>query len=142
MAKVHMKRIEIITLITDAKSVVERLRCGVVDLIQYQPTDGADKFEKIDATQSISLLSGTRLLCNKRDVLNGMFRKNSLLSSFSPESALQPRNLQKWLIIPSQVCAKLMIISLDRQIDEHRVNLKSLYNAIEALESWRPLGCP
>jgi V/A-type H+-transporting ATPase subunit I len=146
MAKVHMKRIEIITLITDAKSVVERLqRRGVVDLIQYQPTDGADKFEKIDATQSISLFErNSSTVQQALDVLNEYVpEKNSLLSSFSPRIGITTAEFAKMADNTESSMRKAYeIISLDRKIDEHRVNLKSLYNAIEALESWRPLGVP
>ncbi len=146
MAKVHMKHIEIITLITDAKSVVERLqRRGVVDLIQYQSTDELDQFEKIDATQSINLFERNSSTVHQAlAVLNKYVPENkSLLSSFSPRIGITTAEFAKMAenVEPS-MRKSYEIISLDRKIDEHRINLKSLYNAIEALESWRMLEVP
>lgn len=143
MAKVHMKRVEIITLITDAKSVVERLqRRGVIDLIQYQSSDGSDKFEKIDADQSIKLFERNSSTVHQALALLDEYvpEKKPLLSSLSPRTGITTAEFAKMAenVEPS-IRKAYDIIALDRKIDEHRVNLKSLCNAIDALKSWHTL---
>ena len=82
-----MKRIEIISLLTDGKSIIERLqRRGVVDLLQYEIPDDQNGIEKIDTSPSIQLFERNSAAVRQALAILNEYspEKQSIMASFEP----------------------------------------------------------
>ncbi|MDD2363135.1 MAG: V-type ATP synthase subunit I [Oscillospiraceae bacterium] len=146
MAKVPMKRIEIITLLTDGKSVIERLqRRGVVDIMQYQGEDGQQKIEKVSTEQSVQIFEKNASIIDQAiTVLDGYSpEKKSLLSAFEPRAAVTTEQFGE-MALKAEESIRISndIISLSQKIKENRASLKANNQYRASLESWRELEVP
>ena len=146
MAKVHMKRIEIIALLTDGKSVVERLqRRGAVDLLQYEETGDGKKAERISTGQSVQIFEKNAALVKQALAVLEEYapQKKPLLSSFEPRTAISTEQFEA---MASKAEASIIksneLTKLAQKISENKAGLKSNRQYAELLESWRALEVP
>ncbi|MDD4546260.1 MAG: V-type ATP synthase subunit I [Oscillospiraceae bacterium] len=140
MAKVPMKRIEIIALLTDGKSVIERLqRRGVVDIMQYQGENDHHKVEKFNTEQSVRIFEKNASIINQALAVLDEYspEKKSLLSAFEPRTAITTDRFEELASKAEEsISVSNEIIALSQKVKENRASLKSNIQYRSSLESW------
>ena len=140
MAKVRMKRIEIISLLTDGKSIIERLqRRGVVDLLQYEIPDDQNGIEKIDTSPSIQLFERNSAAVRQALAILNEYspEKQSIMASFEPRTAISTAEFGE-MAEKTEMSIRTAneIIKLNQKINENKASLKARIQYAESLEAW------
>ena len=146
MAKVRMKRIEIISLLTDGKSIIERLqRRGVVDLLQYEIPDDQNGIEKIDTSPSIQLFERNSAAVRQALAILNEYspEKQSIMASFEPRTAISTAEFGE-MAEKTEMSIRTAneIIKLNQKINENKASLKARIQYAESLEAWSFLEVP
>ncbi len=143
MAKVSMKHIEIIALLTDGKSVVELLqRRGIVDLTQYENTEQQKGIDTFDTSQSIQLFERNSTTVQQSLAILDEYapEKKSLLTSFEPRTPISTQEFEELAEKADQIIHNAYELQrIHQKISENRANLKARIQYAESLESWRTL---
>ena len=144
MAVLQMQKVSICALKRDRKEILEKLQSlGVMEI--FQLPDEEEGFEKISTQQERSTFEKNAALADSAlDILQEYVpEKTSMLASLEGKKLVEK---EKYLAAADKkedvMAAASEIVSLQKQIAEHRANIQKLENQAEALTPWLGLGIP
>lgn len=141
MAKVKMKRIEIVTLASDAKSVFDILQQK--EVIQLTKTE--EELETLETQKSVSQFEKHALLAGEAlDILAKYApRKKSLIASFCDVDEISKAEYEKHALkIESYMRECFSIVDLQKSITEAKAQIVRAKARIEAVSVWKDLDIP
>lgn len=142
MAKVRMKRIEIIALQQDRKNIVERLQRR--EILEFEEV-GGDQFAKMSVSSSITQFDKYIETANEAIEILSPYsqRKKGLLSMFDGRREIEKQDFVKFLE-QNGAYIKLCydIIDARRVISQNKAQIAKLEASKENLSKWQNLDIP
>ncbi len=143
MAKLKMKRIEIIALLEDSKKIIDLLqRKGVVELSDYEEHDA---LHKLSTSTTLSMFEKFQSVAQTaQTILNNYVPvKQSLLSSLNGRKELASYEFADRAENPDAVLRKCYeIIDLSKKITESNTEIVRIRAYMDALSQWLDLDIP
>lgn len=144
MAILDMKRIELLAMLNDSKTIIELIQqYGVVEITDYEAD--SDRLYKLSTSTTISQIEKQHATAKSAlDVLNIYSPvKSSMLASFAPRSEL---TLSEYFFKAQEVDSILSkcydINSLYKEIQDNKVEIVKKQTAIDMLKPWVNLDIP
>ena len=141
MAKLKMKRIEIVTLNENGKEVFDYLqRCGTVQITKYDTQK-----EGFDTQKSVSQFEKRRQVAEEAISILGKYspQKKGLLESFCDLEELEEKDFEKMSSEIDDYTRKCYeIVDLQKSINEEKAQIVRHKTRIEAVKPWEMLDIP
>lgn len=143
MAKLTMKRIELLAMLGESKEIVDLLqRRGVVEISEF---DNEVDFYKLSTSSTVSQLDKYQTIANQAlDVLNYYSpAKGGLLDSFKGRHGLTVSEFVEYSSKAEEIMAKCYeLTALEKQISDDKAAVVRAQTSLDALEPWLPLDIP
>lgn len=143
MAKLNMKRIELLMMLEDSKEIIDCIqRSGVIEISESEENE---KLFKLPMSSTVSQLEK---YINTAEAAKGILnkyvpKKSSLLSSLSPRKEITVSEFLKQSEKADSILSDCFVIaSCERRINEAKVGITRLQAQIDALDSWKNLDIP
>ena len=144
MAKVAMKRMEIIALLTDSKSIIERLqRRESMEIIRFD--SGESGLEPFQTMQSVTLFEkNCGVIKQAHEILQSYAaHKTGLLDSFAPRKELSKEEFsQKATQVDASLRTANDIVHWSQKITEDQNTIKMKQQQRDSLQTWGDMSIP
>ena len=144
MAIKEMKRIEILAMLNDSKSIVDLVQqSGCVEIEDY--TEEENYFYKLSTATSVAQFEKFHgIAVSALEILNSYVpEKGGLLSSFAPRPEMTVKEFYKKTQESDAILSKCYSINaLYREIQDARIEIVRAETAIDQVKPWASLDIP
>ena len=144
MAILDMKKIEIVALLRDSKSLIDMIqRLGNMELISVDSDD--DALSEINSAEICNKLENYKEVAKDALKLLDQYKpeKSSVLSSFAPREEISVSDFTKKIQNFDDVLnVCYSILSLDKKISDSKIEIIRAKTGLESIEPWLSLDVP